>query len=41
MLRRLEDAPVRFGWFEGLLAAAIVVVFAAFPELIPVLFYHL
>ena len=41
MLRRLEHAPARFGWFEALLAGAIVLAFAAFPELIPVLFYHL
>lgn len=41
MLRRMEDAPARFGWFEALLAAAIVLVFAAFPDLLPVLFYHL
>ena len=41
MLRRLEEAPVRFGWFETALAVLIVLVFAAFPELIPVVFYHL
>jgi hypothetical protein len=41
MLRRLEDAPARFGWFEALLAAGIVLAFAVFPRLIPVLFYHL
>ena len=41
MLRRLEEPPVRFGWFEMLLATAIALVFAAFPELIPVVFYHL
>lgn len=41
MLRRLADAPARFGWFEALLAAAILVAFAAFPDLIPAMFYHL
>jgi hypothetical protein len=41
MLRRLEEAPVRFGWFETLLAALIALMFAAFPRLIPVVFYHL
>jgi hypothetical protein len=41
MLRRMEEAPVRFGWFEALLAAAVVLAFAVFPELIPVVFYHL
>jgi hypothetical protein len=41
MLRRLEETPVRFGWFEALLAALIALAFAAFPQLIPVVFYHL
>jgi len=41
MLRRLEEKPVRFGWFEALLAALIALAFVAFPELIPVVFYHL
>jgi hypothetical protein len=41
MLRRLEEAPVRFGWFEALLAALITLAFVAFPELIPAVFYHL
>lgn len=41
MLRRLQETPVRFGWFETLLASLIAMVFAAFPKLIPVLFYHL
>ena len=41
MLRRLEETPVRLGWFETLLVTSIVLVFAAFPELIPVVFYHL
>ena len=41
MRHRLEEAPPPFGWFEALLAAAIVVVLAVFPDLIPVLFYHL
>lgn len=41
MLRRLEAAPERFGWFEALLAASIVLVFVAFPELIAVMFFHL
>jgi hypothetical protein len=41
MLRRLQEQPVRFGWFEALLAASIALVFVAFPDLIPVVFYHL
>ena len=41
MLRRLEETPVRFGWFETLLAGLIALVFAVFPQLIPVVFYHL
>jgi hypothetical protein len=41
MLRRLEETPVRFGWFEALLAALIALAFAVFPQLIPVVFYHL
>jgi hypothetical protein len=41
MLRRMEETPVRFGWFEALLAALIALAFVAFPELIPVVFYHL
>ena len=41
MLRRLEEAPPRFGWFEMLLAGLIALAFAAFPQLIPVMLYHL
>jgi hypothetical protein len=41
MLRRMEDSPAHFGWFETLLATLIVLAFVAFPELIPFVFYHL
>jgi hypothetical protein len=41
MLRRMEDAPPRFGWVEMLLAGLIVLAFSVFPNLIPVLLYHL
>jgi hypothetical protein len=41
MLRRLEDAPPRFGWFDAVLAGLIVLALAVFPQLIPVVLYHL
>ncbi|HLK67122.1 MAG TPA: hypothetical protein VKU19_26995 [Bryobacteraceae bacterium] len=41
MLRRMEDAPPQFGWFEIVLAGAIVLTMAVFPQLLPVLFYQL
>ena len=41
MLRRLQDTPPRFGWFETALAALIALVLVTFPELIPAVFYHL
>jgi len=41
MLRRLDQAPPPFGWLEATLVAAILVVFAVFPEIVPVLLWHL
>jgi len=41
MLRRLEEAPARFGWFEAVLLGLIAVMLAVFPELIPAILYHL
>ncbi len=41
MLRRLEQAPAGFGWFESVLAGLIVAGFVAFPELIPAMLYLL
>lgn len=40
-LRRLDDAPPRFGWFESALLAALVVLFAVFPEIVPMLLWNL
>jgi hypothetical protein len=41
MLARLAERPARFGWFEAVLAGLVVLAFAAFPELVPVILYHL
>jgi hypothetical protein len=41
MLRRLDDPPVTFGWFEALVAAMVALAFAVFPKLLPALLYHL
>jgi hypothetical protein len=41
MRRRLEESRVRFGWRESVVAALIVLTLAIFPELIPVVLYHL
>ena len=43
MRRRLEEeeAPPRFHWFEAALAAALLALFAIFPELVPMLLWHL
>jgi hypothetical protein len=41
MLRRLEEAPVTFGWFETILAGLVAVAFLIFPELVPAMLYHL
>lgn len=41
MLRRLGEAPPSFGWFEMLLAALVALVFAVYPELIPLVFDQL
>jgi hypothetical protein len=41
MFRRLDHAPPRFGWFESALVAAIAILFAVFPEIVPLLLWHL
>lgn len=41
MLRRMEEAPVTFGWFESVLVGLIGLTFAIFPELLPAILYHL
>lgn len=41
MLRRMEEPSVTFGLFESLLVALVVLSFVLFPELIPVMLYHL
>jgi hypothetical protein len=41
MLRRIDEAPARFGWLEAALAAAVVAAFFVFPEIVPVLLWHL
>jgi hypothetical protein len=38
---RIEQAPPAFGWFEAALALLVLAAFGFFPELIPVLLYHL
>ncbi len=41
MLRRLEERSVRVPWFDWALAALLAALFFIFPEVIPVLLYHL
>jgi hypothetical protein len=41
MLRRLDQAPPRWGWFEAALLAAIALVLAVFPEAVPLLLWHM
>ena len=41
MLRRLEEAPMTFGWFESILVGLVALTFAVFPELLPAMLYHL
>jgi len=41
MLRRMDEAPARFGWFESLLAGLIALTFAIVTDLVPVMLYHL
>jgi hypothetical protein len=41
VLRRLEESPVTFGWFESILAGLAAVTFAIFPELLTAMLYHL
>ena len=41
MLRRMEETPFRFGWLESAVLGVVVVSFTFFPELIPLMLYHL
>ena len=41
MLRRLDEHPVRVAWFDWALLALLGVSLGFFPEVIPVLLYHL
>jgi hypothetical protein len=41
MLRRLEEEPAAVAWFDWVLVAAVVAWALSFPEVIPVLLYHL
>jgi hypothetical protein len=41
MLKRLEARPIGIPWFDWALLVAVIVLFAFFPEAIPVLLYHL
>jgi hypothetical protein len=41
MLRRLEESPVTFGWFESILVGLVALTFAIFPQLLPAILYHL
>ena len=41
MLRRLEETPVTFGWFESILVGLVALTLAIFPELLPTMLYHL
>ncbi|MGO9260970.1 MAG: hypothetical protein ACLQU1_32380 [Bryobacteraceae bacterium] len=41
MLRRLEEPPVTFGWFESILVGLVAVTLAIFPKLLPAILYHL
>jgi hypothetical protein len=41
MLRRLEEPPATFGWFESILVGLVALTFAIFPKLLPALLYHL
>lgn len=41
MLRRLDESPVRFGWFDSVLVGLVVLTFAIYPEAILAMLYHL
>jgi hypothetical protein len=41
MLRRLDEAPVRFGWFESVLAGLVALTFAIYPRAILTMLYNL
>ncbi len=41
MLRRVDQAPPRFGWLEAILLAALVALFVIYPDIVPVLLWHL
>ena len=40
MMRRMSEAPMRFGWLEAALSGAVLAGLAAFPELLPMLLFH-
>jgi hypothetical protein len=41
MLRRLEEPPLTFGWFESILVGVVALTFVIFPSLLPAMLYHL
>ena len=41
MVRRMGETPFRFGWLESAVLGVVVVSFTFFPELIPLMLYHL
>ena len=41
MLLRLDERVVQVHWLDWALAAVLIVCLAFYPELIPLLFYHL
>jgi hypothetical protein len=41
MLRRLEQSPARFGWFETVLAGAAAITFVIYPQAILAMLYNL
>ena len=41
MLRRLEEPPAAFGWFESVLAGLVALAFVIYPRAILAMLYHL
>jgi hypothetical protein len=41
MLKRIDHTPARFGCLESALVAGAVVLFAVFPEVVPLLLWRL
>jgi len=41
MLRRLEEAPARFGWFEAALSGLVTLAFVIYPRAILAMLYNL